>query len=157
MFLKLFLNAMIKNIKIHNIFDIIGVSKSIEPNKCIHKNNFMEMFFKCFLWFFKVQWVQENQGVTFLMVPPKDRLAQKYNTFTFGYKFWFLGCTIIIFTNLMLCKIIFKIIINFIIEGSIFIIHIGIIGPLFHFDYTNFKVSLVIKIINFNEIKKIAI
>ncbi len=58
----------------------------------------------------------------------------------------------------MLCKIIFKIIINFIIEGSmsIFIIHIGIIGPLFHFDYTNFKVSSVIKIINFNEIKKMA-
>jgi hypothetical protein len=57
----------------------------------------------------------------------------------------------------MLCNII-KLIINFIIyiEGSmnIFIIYIGIIGPQFHFDCTNFKVSLVIKIINFNEIKK---
>jgi hypothetical protein len=34
---------------------------------------------------------------------------------------------------------------------SIFIVYIGIIGPLFHFDYINFKVSLVINIINFNE------
>ncbi len=38
---------------------------------------------------------------------------------------------------------------------GIFIVYIGIIKPLFHFDYTNFKVSLVIKIINFNGIKKI--
>jgi hypothetical protein len=37
---------------------------------------------------------------------------------------------------------------------SIFIIYIGIIGPQSRFDLTNFKVSLVIKIINFNEIKK---
>jgi hypothetical protein len=63
------------------------------------------------------------------------------------------------FTKLMLCSIIFKIIINFIIyiEGSmsIFIIYIGIIGPQSHFDCTNFRASLVIKIINFNEIKKI--
>jgi hypothetical protein len=35
--LKLFLNAMIKNIKIQNIFDIIKISKSMEPNKCIKK------------------------------------------------------------------------------------------------------------------------
>jgi len=34
--------------------------------------------------------------------------------------------------------------------------YIGTIEPQFHFDYTNFKVSLVIKIINFNEIKKLA-
>jgi len=56
----------------------------------------------------------------------------------------------------MLCNIILKITINFIIyiEGSmgVFIIYIGIIGPLFRFDYTNFKVSLVIKKINFNKI-----
>jgi hypothetical protein len=39
---------------------------------------------------------------------------------------------------------------------GIFIIFIGIIGPMFHFDCTNFKVSLVIKIINVNEIKNIA-
>jgi hypothetical protein len=32
MFLKLFLNAMIMNIKIQNILDIIGISKSMEPN-----------------------------------------------------------------------------------------------------------------------------
>ncbi len=39
---------------------------------------------------------------------------------------------------------------------SIFIIYIGIIGLQFRFDYTNFKASLVIKIINFNEIKRMA-
>jgi hypothetical protein len=38
MFLKLFLNAMIRNIKIHNILDVIGFSKFMEPNKCIQKN-----------------------------------------------------------------------------------------------------------------------
>jgi len=37
MFLKLFLNAMIRNIKIHTIIDIIEISKSMEPNKCIQK------------------------------------------------------------------------------------------------------------------------
>jgi hypothetical protein len=35
-FLKLFLNVMIKNIKIQNIFDIIKVSKSIQAIKYIH-------------------------------------------------------------------------------------------------------------------------
>jgi hypothetical protein len=58
----------------------------------------------------------------------------------------------------MLCKIIFKIVKNFIIyiEGSmnIFIVYIGIIGPQLRFDCTNFKTSLSIKIINFNGIKK---
>jgi hypothetical protein len=58
----------------------------------------------------------------------------------------------------MLCNIILKIVINFIIyiEGSmnIFIIYIGIIGPQFCFDHTKFRASLVIKIISFNEIKK---
>jgi hypothetical protein len=29
---------MIRNIKIHNILDIIEISKSIEPNKFIQKN-----------------------------------------------------------------------------------------------------------------------
>jgi len=44
------------------------------------------------------------------------------------------------------------------IEGSmnIFIVYIGIIGPQFCYDYTNFKASLVIKIINFNGILKMA-
>jgi hypothetical protein len=36
MFLKLFFNAMIRNIKTHNVFDIIEISKSMEPNKCTH-------------------------------------------------------------------------------------------------------------------------
>jgi hypothetical protein len=39
---------------------------------------------------------------------------------------------------------------------GIFIIYIGIIKPQSHFDHTNFKVSLFIKIINFNKIKKMA-
>ncbi len=76
----------------------------------------------------------------------------------FGYQFWFLGPKIIVFTKLMLHNIILKIIKNFIIyiEGSmgIFIVYIGIIGSLSHFNYTNFKVSLVIKVINFSGILK---
>ncbi len=39
---------------------------------------------------------------------------------------------------------------------NIFIICIGIIGPFFRFDYINFKASLLIKIIYFNEIEKMA-
>ncbi len=35
-FLKLLLKAMIRNIKMHNILDIIEVSQSMEPNKCTH-------------------------------------------------------------------------------------------------------------------------
>jgi hypothetical protein len=40
MFLKLFLNAMIRNIKIHNIIDIIEISKSMELSKFIQNNNY---------------------------------------------------------------------------------------------------------------------
>ncbi len=36
---------------------------------------------------------------------------------------------------------------------GIFIVYIGIIGPLFCFDCINLKASLVIKIINFNGIE----
>ncbi len=36
MFLKLFKNVMIMNIKIKNILDIIEFSKYMEPNKFIH-------------------------------------------------------------------------------------------------------------------------
>jgi hypothetical protein len=35
MFLIFFSNAMIKNIKIKKIHDIIDISKYMEPNKCI--------------------------------------------------------------------------------------------------------------------------
>jgi hypothetical protein len=42
-FLKFFLNAMIRNIKIHNILDAVEISKSMELNKCIPKK-FMKMF-----------------------------------------------------------------------------------------------------------------
>jgi hypothetical protein len=34
---------MIRNIKIHNILDIIKISKSIEPNKCIPKEKIMKI------------------------------------------------------------------------------------------------------------------
>jgi hypothetical protein len=61
----------------------------------------------------------------------------------------------LLFKKVMLCNF-FKIIIIFIIyieiSMDIFIIYIGIIGPLFCFDCTNFEASLVIKIINFNVI-----
>jgi len=46
---------MIKNIKIHNILDMIEISKSIERNKCTHETNLQKKLFKYFLWFFKVQ------------------------------------------------------------------------------------------------------
>jgi hypothetical protein len=69
-----------------------------------------------------------------------------------------LGPTTISFTKLMLCSVILKIIINFMIyiEGSIsiFIIYIGIIWPQSCFDYINFRVSSIIKIKKFNEILK---
>jgi hypothetical protein len=60
----------------------------------------------------------------------------------------------------MLYNVIFKIIINFIIyierSMDIFTVYIDIIGSLFHFDCINLKFSLIIKIINFNEIKNMA-
>jgi hypothetical protein len=34
---RFFLNVIFMNIKIHNILDIIEISKSMEPNKCIQK------------------------------------------------------------------------------------------------------------------------
>jgi hypothetical protein len=49
----LFLNAMIRKIKIHNNLDIIEISKFIEPNKCIHKIIY-EFFYLHFLLFFKI-------------------------------------------------------------------------------------------------------
>jgi len=59
----------------------------------------------------------------------------------------------------MLYNIIQKIKIIFIIYierfMNMFIIYIGIIRPQFRFDCTNFRASLVIKIINFNGIKNI--
>jgi hypothetical protein len=59
------------------------------------------------------------------------QLFQKYGTFNFGYQFWLLGFKIIIFTKLMLCNIVLKIIIHFIIyierSMGIFIVYIGIV------------------------------
>ncbi len=39
-FLKLFLNAMIRNIKIHNNFYIMEISRSMKLNKIYSKRNF---------------------------------------------------------------------------------------------------------------------
>jgi hypothetical protein len=44
MFLKLFLNAMIRNIKTKNILDIIENLESMEPNKCFHFERIMKIF-----------------------------------------------------------------------------------------------------------------
>jgi hypothetical protein len=72
-----------------------------------------------------------------------------------NFNFWALWCLYLQIKILMLCNF-FKII-NFIfyIERSmnILIIYIDIIRPFSCFDCTNFMVSLIIKIINFNEIK----
>ncbi len=82
-----------------------------------------------------------------------------HGAFNFGYQFWFFwALQLLFFTKLMLCNIILKINPTIYIERSmcIFIVHIGIIGPLFCFECTNFKASLVIKIINCNGIKNMA-
>ncbi len=50
-FLKFFPNAMIKNIKIHNIFDIIAISKYMEPN--IYIFIYLKMFVEMFLMIFQ--------------------------------------------------------------------------------------------------------
>jgi hypothetical protein len=66
--LETILSAMIGNIKIKNILDVNEISKSMKPNKCTHQKNYENI---------KVQWVQKNQGVMFLVVPPKDVFALK--------------------------------------------------------------------------------
>ncbi len=49
MFLKHLLNAMIKNIKIHNIIDIIENLETMEHNKCIqmffNENVYLDVFY----------------------------------------------------------------------------------------------------------------
>jgi hypothetical protein len=47
-FPKNFLNAMIKNIKIYKILNIIKISKSMKPNKCIHERKIMKIFLRVF-------------------------------------------------------------------------------------------------------------
>ncbi len=67
-----------------------------------------------------------------------------------------MGVAIIIFTKLMLLIfLIIKIFIVYIeISMGICIICIGILAPLYRFDCINFKASLIIKIIKFNEFLK---
>jgi hypothetical protein len=43
-YLKLFFSAMIRNIKIYNIFYIIKNLKSMELNKCTHQKIIMKIF-----------------------------------------------------------------------------------------------------------------
>jgi hypothetical protein len=54
-FKEIFLNATIRNIKIHNILDTIESSKFMDLINLIIKKT-MKMFLKCFLWLFKVWW-----------------------------------------------------------------------------------------------------
>ncbi len=49
---KTFSNAMIGKIKIKNMFDIIKVSKSIQPNKCTHQKKIMKIPIEVFAIFF---------------------------------------------------------------------------------------------------------
>jgi hypothetical protein len=44
MFLKLFQNAVIRNIKVHNTLDIIEISKNMEPNKRIIKQFYENVY-----------------------------------------------------------------------------------------------------------------
>jgi len=75
MFLKLFQNAMIRNIKIHNIFDTIEISKYMEPNKCTHKFVYKKVYLSVSYDFSKFNGYMRIKGVTLLVVPPKDVLA----------------------------------------------------------------------------------
>ncbi len=58
--------------------------------------------------------------------------------------------------QLLFFKMVINLIIYIEISMGIFVIYICIIRPLPHFDYTNFKVSLIVKIITFNGIKNMA-
>jgi hypothetical protein len=40
--LKLFINVMIRNLKIHSVLNIIEISKFMEPNKCTHERIVMK-------------------------------------------------------------------------------------------------------------------
>jgi hypothetical protein len=74
MFLKLFQNAMIRNIKIHNIFYIIKISKNMEPNKCIILK-IMKMFCLNVSYdFSKLNGSKKIKMWHFLVVPPNDVL-----------------------------------------------------------------------------------
>jgi hypothetical protein len=53
MFLKFFQNAIIRNIKIHNILDIIEISKNMEPNKSIHWKFYENVYLSVFYDFLK--------------------------------------------------------------------------------------------------------
>jgi len=54
---------MIRNIKTHNIFSIIEISKPMEPNKYTHKK-IMKIFIKVFPMIFQSLMGPNNQGVT---------------------------------------------------------------------------------------------
>ncbi len=83
-FLKLFFYAIIKNRKNTQYFWYYWDFKIHE--NLINVFNFVlwKCSFKCFRWFFKVRWDQENQDVTLLMVPPNDRIALLKNLSPIG-------------------------------------------------------------------------
>ncbi len=72
-----FLSAMIKNIKICNFLILLGFQNLWNLINVFIKRNLWKCSLKSFLWFFKIRWVEKNQGVMFLVVPPKDGLAYK--------------------------------------------------------------------------------
>jgi hypothetical protein len=52
-FLKFCVNVMNRNIKIQNIFDIVKVSKSMQPSWCIQQKEILKCFFYVFPIFFQ--------------------------------------------------------------------------------------------------------
>jgi hypothetical protein len=86
-------------------------------------------------------------------------LFQKHDTFNFGHQSWFLGRTIIIFIKLTLCNYLNK---NNKFHKLYWNIHEYMYNIHWYtrattlLDCINFKASLIIKIINFNEIEKMA-
>jgi hypothetical protein len=53
---------MIKNIKLHNIFNVIEISKSIEPNTCTHsKKNYENIYLNVSYNFSKFDWSKKSR------------------------------------------------------------------------------------------------
>jgi len=60
----------------HTIFFILLKFQNLKNLNVLIKKNYENIYLSVPYDFFKVWWVQENQDVTFLMVPPKDAFTQ---------------------------------------------------------------------------------
>jgi len=60
----------------HTIFFILLKFQNLKNLNVLIKKNYENIYLSVPYDFFKVWWVQENQDVTFLMVPPKDTFTQ---------------------------------------------------------------------------------